>query len=91
MCQIIELAKNNRLQQIPCEFTKKDYKTKLAPGDILAAGSSSDVKIEFIDTDFYPTFQNMLDMGDMMIRDNNYSDANRYETIFNDNQQMSWE
>lgn len=40
-CQIIELAKTNRLQPIPCDFTKKDYKAKLSPGDILSLNNTS--------------------------------------------------
>ena len=40
-CQLVEFGKHNRLIPIPCEFTKKDYKAKLSPGDILVAENQS--------------------------------------------------
>jgi hypothetical protein len=63
ICQLIEFGKQNRLHPIPCEFTKKDYKTKLAPGDIVAVDGTSELKIEFVQASFYPTLQYMLDVA----------------------------
>lgn len=31
ICELFELGKNNRLQPIKVDLTKKDYKTKLTP------------------------------------------------------------
>lgn len=91
LCQLVEFGKQNRLQPIPCEFTKKDYKAKIAPGDILSAGGTSELNIEFVQRSFYPTLQYMLDTVEATAKEGNYTETNRSEMVFRDNQQMAWE
>jgi hypothetical protein len=63
----------------------------LAPGDIVATDSTSDLKIEFVQASFYPTLQYMLDVAETTVKENNYIETNRAEMVFRDNQQMAWE
>lgn len=98
-CQLVEFGKANRLAPIPCDFTKKDYKAKLSPAEALAgtgseaaaASSPSELKIEFVQSSFYPTLQYMLDTAEATAKEGNYTETNRSEMVFRDNQQMSWE
>ena len=69
---------------------------KLAPGDILVAenqsgSATSELKIEFVRSSFYPTLQYMLEMAEATAKEGNYTETNRSEMVFRDNQQMSWE